>query len=77
MAKLSPTGVLQWNAFLGGPGNDVGGGVGIDSRGNVYVSGWTQPLQTTASWGSPIMPFTSKSRTCQPKKARLENRLSS
>ncbi len=51
-AKLSPTGALQWNTFLGGPGSDQGYGLGLDGSSNLYLtgtSGW--------SWGSPIRSF--------------------
>ena len=49
-AKLDPSGVLLWNTFLGGAGDDGGRGIGVDNTGHVYVAG-TSP----ATWGSPVM----------------------
>ncbi len=51
-AKLSPTGGLLWNTFLGGSGYDYASAVALDPNGNAYVAG-----QSTASWGSPIRPY--------------------
>ena len=48
--KLNANGALQWHAFLGGPGSEIGNGIAVDSLGNVYVAG-----TATASWGSPIV----------------------
>jgi hypothetical protein len=49
---IDPT--LIWNTFLGGTGIDIGSGIAVDGSQNVYVSGYSQ-----ASWGSPILPYTS------------------
>lgn len=49
VAKLSSSGALNWNTFLGGAGNDYGFGVAVDGGGNVYVGGYS-----TATWGSPV-----------------------
>jgi hypothetical protein len=40
ISKLNPTGgALVWSTYLGGGGNDQGNGIGLDSQGNVYVTG--------------------------------------
>lgn len=36
VAKLSSSGVLTWNTFLGSSGNDRGRGIAVDGNGNVY-----------------------------------------
>ncbi|MEW6366001.1 MAG: SBBP repeat-containing protein [Acidobacteriota bacterium] len=53
VAKLSGSGILIWNTFLGAGPADAGNGITVDRRGEVYVtgsSGWT--------WGVPQRPFT-------------------
>jgi hypothetical protein len=52
VAKLSPSGVLQWNTFLGGSGWDSGSDIVIDGNGNIYVTG-----VSASTWGSPVNPF--------------------
>ncbi|MBN1938465.1 MAG: SBBP repeat-containing protein [Candidatus Aminicenantes bacterium] len=47
-AKLNPSGVLQWNTFLGGNAADEGRGIVPDGSGSFYVAGSSE-----ASWGSP------------------------
>jgi len=44
VAKFSPAGALLWATFLGGSGDDYATGVGVDSAGNVVVTGWTRSL---------------------------------
>ncbi len=39
-AKLSPTGELLWAKQGGGPADDVGIGIGCDSLGNAYITGY-------------------------------------
>ncbi len=53
VAKLSSSGALQWNTFLGGASTDNGRGIGLDGGGDVYVTG-----QSNADWGSPVRGFT-------------------
>jgi len=52
IAKLSPSGALLWNTFLGGEGDDVSLSLALDAAGNVYVGGLSN-----LSWGTPIRPF--------------------
>src|SRR5579872_3828927 len=42
VAKFAPDGTLVWSTFLGGSGADYATGVGVDSAGNVVVTGWTR-----------------------------------
>ncbi|MFC2161966.1 SBBP repeat-containing protein, partial [Acidobacteriota bacterium] len=53
-ARLNSSGALEWNSFLGTPGNDYGYGVAVDSSGYIYVSGYS-----SGTWGSPINAFVS------------------
>ncbi|MGD0855571.1 MAG: SBBP repeat-containing protein [Dehalococcoidia bacterium] len=39
LAKLNNNGALQWNTFLGGTGDDSGGGIAVDTSGNIYIAG--------------------------------------
>ena len=50
--KLTGTGALAWNTFLGGAGTDIGYGIFPDGGGDVYVAG-----SSTSSWGRPILAF--------------------
>jgi hypothetical protein len=53
VAKLSSNGTLLWNTFLGGPwGTDYGMAIGVDTWGNIYVSG-----ESYETWGAPIREF--------------------
>ncbi|MDR3705399.1 MAG: SBBP repeat-containing protein [Paludibacteraceae bacterium] len=52
VAKLTSAGVLSWNTFLGGSGDDDSFGITTDASGNVYVSG-----ESGATWGSPIRAY--------------------
>ncbi len=51
VAKLNSNGILQWNTFMGGYGEDYGNGIIIDSNKNIYVIGTSQE-----SWGKPLNP---------------------
>ncbi|MBP7961497.1 MAG: SBBP repeat-containing protein [Caldilineaceae bacterium] len=53
-AKLSSTGGLTWNTFLGGSATDRATAIALDGIGNVYVAG-----DSLASWGTPDRPYTS------------------
>jgi hypothetical protein len=52
-AKLNGSGVLQWNTFMGSPGEDYAYGIAVDGTGNVYVAGWSD-----GSWGWPVNAYT-------------------
>ena len=43
---------LNWNAFLGGSGDDEDRALAVDGSGNVYVAGFSN-----ATWGSPLRTF--------------------
>ena len=54
-AKLSNSGVLVWNTFLGGGGGSSdsrGFSLAVEGSGNVYVAGYSN-----TSWGTPVNPF--------------------
>jgi hypothetical protein len=48
VARLKADGTgLVYASYLGGSGNDFGQGMGIDSTGNVYLTGWTDSSEAT------------------------------
>ncbi len=51
-AKLSSSGALTWNTFLGASGDDEGFAIAVDASGNVYVAG-----SSNDTWGSPVRAF--------------------
>jgi hypothetical protein len=55
VARISNSGVMNWNTFLGGAGVDNGNAVTVDDFGvgNVYVTGGS-----SATWGSPVRAYT-------------------
>jgi hypothetical protein len=53
-AKLTSSGGLTWNTFLGGDGVDESYGLAVDGSGNVYLTGFSD-----AAWGSPMRAYTS------------------
>lgn len=60
LAKLDSNGMLLWNTFLGGGGNEWGATIAVDGSGTVYVTG-----DSNATWGAgectgcPIRAFSS------------------
>lgn len=40
VAKISPTGIVQWVSVVGGKRNDYGNSIAADGNGNTYVSGY-------------------------------------
>jgi len=56
VTKLNPAGAaLVYSTYLGGNGIDLGTGIAVDSTGNAYVTGFTQPA---ANQSSPNFPTT-------------------
>ncbi len=56
VTKLTNTGTLTWNAFLGSSyasANDYTYGMTQDAAGNLYLTG-----QSGGTWGTPLRPFT-------------------
>lgn len=51
-AQLDANGILQWNTFLGGGGQDYGYAITVDASGNVYAAG-----ESSTTWGTPVQPF--------------------
>ncbi len=48
MAKVRADGTgLVYCGYIGGSGDDWGGGVAVDGSGNAYVAGWTESDETT------------------------------
>ncbi len=53
VSKLNPTGTaLVYSTFLGGAGDDLATGIGIDDTGNAYVSGYTTSTNFPATAGA-------------------------
>jgi hypothetical protein len=52
VAKLDPSGQLNWSTFIGSSAGDFAGGVTLDANGNIFLSGLSG-----ASWGSPVRPY--------------------
>jgi hypothetical protein len=51
-AKLTSSGALTWNTFLGGSADDVGYGIAVDGIGNVFVTG-----RSNTTWGIPLRDY--------------------
>ncbi|MBL7164709.1 MAG: sortase [Anaerolineales bacterium] len=51
-AKLSGSGVLLWNTFLGPASPSYGASIAVDGGGNVYVAG-----TSIAAWGAPVNAY--------------------
>jgi hypothetical protein len=49
IAKLSPSGALQWNTFLGSSGYDKPYDMAVDADGNTFLCGWSD-----LGWGTPV-----------------------
>jgi hypothetical protein len=58
-AQLNSAGLLIWNTFLGGSGEDRGYGIDVDGTGIVYVTGYSD-----ATWGSPVRTYGGGSYDC-------------
>ena len=52
LAKFNTDGVLLWNTFLGGTGDDLGFKIRVDDGGFLYVTG-----NSDTAWGNPISAF--------------------
>jgi RHS repeat-associated protein/CSLREA domain-containing protein len=52
VAKLSSSGAVTWNTFLGGTGTDTGTHIALDANNNIFISG-----ESTGTWGAPIRAF--------------------
>jgi len=54
VAKLTSSGALTWNTFLGGSGNDyIHYGLALDASGGIFVAG-----TSATSWGTPVRAYT-------------------
>jgi hypothetical protein len=53
IAKLNPSGELQWNTFLGSTGYDFSSGIAVDGDMNIYILGVSD-----STWGNPVNPQT-------------------
>jgi hypothetical protein len=54
VTEINPDGTaLLFSTFLGGNTDDVVSGLGLDSSGNVYASGWTESTNFPVTSGSP------------------------
>lgn len=64
VTKLDPDGALSWSTFLGGPGEDHGRGIAVDTWRSVYVEGLysvTKIRETAPVVGATVGP---PQRTC-------------
>ena len=52
VARLSGSGTLVWNSFLGGLRYDIGNGIAVDGNGNAAATGFS-----SSKWGSPVNPY--------------------
>jgi hypothetical protein len=49
VTKLNSNGVRLWNTFIGGSSADIGRGIAVDTKGNIYVAG-----ESATTWGAPV-----------------------
>jgi hypothetical protein len=56
VAKLTNSGTLVWNTFMGSNDQDMGLGIALDQGGNAFITGISW-----ATWGSPVDPFVTNS----------------
>ena len=68
VTKLGANGILQWNTFLGGTGEDGAKGISVDMNGQVYVIG-----VSSVTWGAPVRPFSEGSYETDAFVAKLDN----
>ncbi|MBN2242061.1 MAG: SMP-30/gluconolactonase/LRE family protein [Acidobacteria bacterium] len=54
VAKLTGSGEMVWNTFLGSVAHDYVNDMAVDENGNIYLAGTSQQ-----SWGNPVNPVTS------------------
>lgn len=52
VVRLSSTGVLDWNTFLGTSSDDAGLAIALDGSSNAYVAG-----SSDLAWGSPLRSY--------------------
>ena len=52
VAKLGPTGSLDYGTYLGGSSFEQGSGIAVDSAGSAYVTGYTQSISFPTTAGA-------------------------
>lgn len=52
LAKFNSNGVRQWGTYYGGSGEDVGLGCSVDTKNNIYLTGYTTSSVSIATTGS-------------------------
>jgi uncharacterized protein (TIGR03437 family) len=67
VARLAPNGSIVWATYLGGTGDDYATAVGVDTSGNVVVTGWTRSTdfpvfnavqgQSSGGWDAFVTKF--------------------
>lgn len=59
IARFSTSGVMDWSSFFGGFGDDYGTDIGVNSIGQVYITGWTNTYNYTTQVCAPPIDGTS------------------